>query len=206
MISSPRPAVALLLALAGVTAHAPSAAAQRLSLRPQIGFYIPTNDLIGVSQGGDIGKIEAGPSFGAAVGVRFGSRFGVEVTGTYVPTTFSLGPAGAINEQEARLFLGNALAVFHVLPATLPISFSVNGGIGMISRGGVAFTNDAKTSDVAGVLGAAAGIRLGGIALVAGADLFTYSTSYSGTQQTAPSVNQLDIQLRLGFGLPLGGQ
>jgi hypothetical protein len=139
------------IALVGISASARIAAAQGLSLRPQIGFYIPTDDMIAVSQGGSVGKIEAGPSFGLALGLRFGSRFGIEASGAYVPTTFSLGAAGAVNEQDARLFLGNALAVLHLLPATSPISFSLNGGVGVISRGGVAFTSDAKTSDLAGV-------------------------------------------------------
>ena len=96
--------------------------------------------------------------------------------------------------------------MLHLLPIASPISLSLNGGVGVISRGGVAFTSDAKTSDLAGVLGAGAGIRLGGIALMSGVDLFRYSASYSGTQQTAADVKQLDVQVRLGFGVPLGAR
>src|SRR5438552_653547 len=86
----------LVLALVAITTQVADAAAQKFSVRPQIGIYIPTKDIIAVSQSGDVSKISAGPSFGAAVGVRFGKRFQVDVTGAYVPTTFNVTSAGQI--------------------------------------------------------------------------------------------------------------
>lgn len=177
-----------------------AAAAQRLSLRPQIGIYIPTKDLVGVSQGGDVAKLEAGPSLGAAIAVRFGSHLGIEVTGAYVPTTFSLDDGNQIQKQDAKLFLGDATAVLYVLPPSSMLSLWVRGGVGVVSHGGVAFTSQAETSDISGVGGAGAGIRLGGIMLTAGADLFRYTATYTGAQQTTSEVKQLDFQLKLGLG------
>jgi outer membrane protein with beta-barrel domain len=197
----------LTFAVVGALAALPGRAdAQRLSLRPQIGIYVPTADLVTLSQTGDVAKLQAGPSFGAALGLRFGSHLGIELTGTYVPTTFSQGTGGSFAKQDAKLFLGNAQVVFHVLPPSSMLSLFVSGGAGVVSHGGVAFTSQAKTSDISGVAGAGAGIRIGGINLVAGADLFRYTTSYTGTQQTTSEVKQLDVQLRLGLGFGMGAR
>ena len=182
------------------------AGAQRLSLRPQIGIYIPTENLLELSQGGDIGKLEAGPSFGAALGLRFGSHFGIEGTGAYVPTTFKQGSSGTFEKHDAKLFIGSAMAVFHVLPPSSPLSIFVNGGVGVISHGGVAFTSQADKSDVAGGLGVGAGLRLGGLQLIAGADLYRYTANYAGSQQTASELKQLDFALKVGLGFGLGGR
>jgi hypothetical protein len=178
--------------------------AQRLSLRPQIGVYIPTEDLISISQTGTVGKIEVGPSFGAALGIRFGSHFGIEAGGVYVPTTFSQGTTGNLDKHDAKLFIGNALAVIYLLPPTSILSLNVNGGVGVVSRGGVAFTSQSKTSDLAGVAGVGAGIRLGGIMLMAGADLLRYTASYQGSTVTSSELKQLDVQLKLGLGFGVG--
>jgi hypothetical protein len=197
----------LTFAVIGTIAIFPGlAAGQRLSLRPQIGIYVPTKDLVVLSQSGDVSKLQAGPSFGAALGLRFGSHLGIEATGTYVPTTFSQGTGGSFVKQDAKLFLGNAQVVFHVLPPSSMLSLFVSGGAGVVSHGGIAFTSQAKTSNVSGVAGAGAGIRIGGINLVAGADFFRYTASYTGTQQTTSEVKQLDIQLRLGLGFGMGAR
>jgi len=190
-------------ALLGSTVFSAEVAAQRLSLRPQIGIYIPTEDLVSVSQTGEVGKLKAGPSLGAALGLRFGNHLGIEATGAYVPTTFSLDANNQVQKENVKLFLGDATLVFHVFPPTSMLALWLRGGVGVVSRGGIAFTSDAKTSDVSGVGGVGAGIRLGGIMLTAGADVFRYTASFTGAQQTTSEVKQLDIQLK--FGLGFGG-
>ena len=55
----------VILALVGLPA---ALSAQQLSLSPQIGFYIPTENLYRLTSTGTSGddfKLEAGPSFGA---------------------------------------------------------------------------------------------------------------------------------------------
>jgi hypothetical protein len=188
--------IAVLLALSSTV----QASAQRLSLRPQIGFYIPTENLLEVSQTGEVGKLEAGPSFGGALGIRFGSRFGIEANGAYVPTTFKRGTGGTLEEQDAKLFLGSALAVLHVLPPSSPLILFVDGGVGVISHGGVAFTAAADKTNLSGVFGAGAGIRLGGLQLIVGADLYRYTATFEGSSQTEGSLTQLDFALKLGLG------
>src|SRR5512143_1673750 len=78
------------LAVLAFAALGTPAAAQHLSLTPQIGFYIPTRNLPELATGGEFTEIEAGPSFGGRLGLWFGSRFGIEATGAYIPTTYKL--------------------------------------------------------------------------------------------------------------------
>jgi hypothetical protein len=197
----------LTFAVIGALAALPGlAAAQRLSLRPQIGIYVPTKDLVALSQSGDVSKLQAGPSFGAALGLRFGSHLGIEVTGTYVPTTFSQGIGGSFAKQDAKLFLGNAQVVFHVLP---PSSIAV-ALRQWRSRGGEPGRHRVHLSSqdlqyVGRCRGGRGnphrryqpGGRRGPLPLHA---------SYTGTQQTTSEVKQLDVQLRLGLGFGMGGR
>jgi len=74
-----------------------------------------------------------------------------------------------------------------------------------MSRGGVAFTDAAETTNLSGVVGAGATLRLGGIALSAGAELFSYTAEYDPDGLSTSALSQRDIQIRLGLGFPLGG-
>ncbi|HEV8598196.1 MAG TPA: hypothetical protein VGQ69_02440 [Gemmatimonadales bacterium] len=57
-------------------------AAHRLSLSPEIGFYVPTEKLTQLSSGSDSSELEAGFAFGARVGIWFSRRLGVQVSGS----------------------------------------------------------------------------------------------------------------------------
>lgn len=191
----------LLVALAAP----PNAAAQRLSIAPEIGFYIPTENLVEISNG-TAGKLEAGPSFGLRLLVGLGRRVSLSVGGSYVPTTFEFRASGGpVTERDARLFTGAGQLVLYLIPPSSPLSVFLNGGAGVVSRGGVAFTDDAKDTDISGVFGAGATIRLGGLAVTAGADAFTYKAKYEGASAVESELTQLDINLRLGLGVPFGG-
>lgn len=183
------------------------AEAQRVRFTPQIGLYIPTERLYDLASGqtaSDDFQLETGPSFGARIGVWFGRRFGVEIGGNYVPTTFLLGN-GATTKQDAKLFTGTGQAVLFLIPPTSIFSLYLSGGVAAVSRGGVAFTNEAKTTSVGGVVGAGAGLNLGPIALTAGADLLTYKADYQGSQAVSNQLTQKDINVKIGFGIPFGG-
>ena len=91
-----------------------------------------------------------------------------------------------------------------LLPITSPLTVFVNGGLGVVSRGGLAFTNAAKKTFMTGVVGAGAGLRLGGIGLSVGADLYTYNAAYIGSTQTTSALKQKDVHLKFGFGIPFG--
>lgn len=185
-------------------------AAQHVSLTPHIGFYIPTEQLAQLATGGtkDDFKLEAGPSFGARLGLWFGNRFGVEVGGSYVPTTFQLtgNTGGQIEKKDAKLFLGSAQGVLFLIPRTSFFTLYLSGGVGVVSRGGIAFTGKSKTQNVGATFGAGAGIRLAGIMLTAGADLMSYNAAYDGTAVVTQTTKQKDIAIKLGFGVPFGGK
>ena len=190
-------ALLLLLAVAGSRADA-----QRFSLAPEIGFYIPTEKLLDAANG-TVGELEAGPSFGLRLALGLGNRLSVSVGGSYVPTTFAFRPGGGgtPESRDARLFNGAAQLVAFLLPPTSMLSVFVNGGAGVVSRGGVAFTDDADRTDVTGVLGGGATLRLGGMSVTAAADVYSYTAEYTGTTAVSSELKQLDIQLRLGLGL-----
>lgn len=196
---------ALILSAALITTATGSLPGQRLSLTPQIGFYVPTEKLAKLASGGSTSEIEAGPSFGARLGLWFGSRVGLETSGSYVPTTFKLaGGTSELVSERARLFVGSSQLVVFLLPRTGLLTLWVGGGVGVVSRGGVAFTGAADRTDVGGTLGGGAGINLGSLALNLSADVLGYSAGHSsGLPET--TIRQRDVHLKLGFGIPVGG-
>ena len=195
----------VMFALLLLTAPGARAEAQRLSLSPEIGFYIPTEKLVDAANG-TVGELEAGPSFGLRLALGLGSRVSLSVGGSYVPTTFALQPGGGqLEQRDARLFTGAAQLMLFLIPPTSPLSLFINGGVGAVSRGGIAFTDDAEKTDVSGIFGGGAQLNLGGISLLAGADVFSYTAEYTGTQAVTSEIKQLDLQLRLGLGFGLGG-
>ncbi len=196
-----RPTQLVLLALL----VAPAVQAQtRLSFAPQVGFYIPTEKLQSVATTGVVDSLEGGFAFGARIGATFGKHLGVSFSGNYVPTTYQIGSGSSLQKRDAKLFTGAGQLVVFILPITSPLTLFVNGGVGVISRGGVAFTNASKSSYVTGILGAGAGLRLGGIGLSVGADLYNYNAEYLGATQTTSKLKQKDIHLKFGFGVPFG--
>jgi len=198
-----RSAVVALLLLAPLSAEA-----QTLSFTPEIGFYVPTDKFVSgiVGEPFDAAELTAGPSFGARMGLWFGDRFGVDVSANYVPTTFKvLSGSSELASENASLWNGAAQAVFYIVPRTSPVSFHVNGGIGLVSRGGAAFELATDKSDVAGVFGAGVGVRLGGMQLNVGADLYAYTAKIEDGIATESSFQQKDIQLKLGLGIQFGG-
>ena len=62
-----------------------SAAAQRLSLSPTIGVYIPTSELVKAAEGQEF-KQEMALSVGGRLGVTLSPRFGIETSVSYVPS------------------------------------------------------------------------------------------------------------------------
>ena len=183
----------------------PVQAQTRISFAPQIGFYIPTERVqSALTTGGVPDSLEAGISYGARLGATFGKHLGVLFSGNYVPTTYQIGTGSNFQKQDAKLFTGSGQLLVFLLPITSPFTVFLNGGLGVISRGGVAFTRAAKTSYLTGVFGAGAGLRLGGIGLSVGADLYSYNADYLGATQTSGKLKQKDVHLKFGFGVPFG--
>jgi len=180
-------------------------AAQHFSIAPEIGFYVPTEKLTKLTTGSeDFSQLEAGPTFGGRLGILFGKHLGVEASGAYVPSTYKLSSNNTITKQDAKLFLGTGQLVVFLLPRTSFVNVYLNGGVGVISHGGVALTDAAKKTDWSGVVGAGAGIRLGPIGVTAGAELFNYKAKSTESTETGEALTQRDIRLKLGFGVPFG--
>jgi hypothetical protein len=195
------------LALAAALAQAVPAVAQKLSISPTIGVYIPTTELLKAANGDEF-KQEVGLAVGGRVGLDFSPRFGILTTITYVPSDLTLDLAtGQQVKDKANLLFGSARATLYVLPVTSPVWLSVNGGGSYIRRSGAAYEGASDKDDIGGVVGATVGVRLGGmLSFYVAADDYIYGTRIDETTLQADKKTQNDIHLAVGFGFPVSGR
>jgi Outer membrane protein beta-barrel domain len=191
----------LLAALALVPA---SAQAQRVSLSPTIGVYIPTSELVKAAEGEEF-KQEVALSVGGRLGVTVSPRFGIETSISYVPSNLRLTFDETQTTTDANLLLGTVRATFHAIPMTSPVWLTINGGASMIRRGGEAYEDVEDRSDVGGVVGATVGFRLGSMVnFYVAAEDYIYGTKVEDADLGDLSQTQNDVQIALGFGFPVG--
>lgn len=194
----------ILAAVAALALAAAPAEAQRLSLSPTIGVYIPTSELVKASQGQEF-RQEIALSVGGRLGVTISPRFGVETSVSYVPSNLRFTFDETETETDANLLLGTVRATFHAIPMTSPVWLSLNGGVSMIRRGGEAYAEVEDNSDVGGVVGATVGFRLGSmLSFYVAAEDYIYGTRVEGTGLEDESRTQNDVQIAFGFGFPVG--
>jgi hypothetical protein len=194
----------LLAAVAGLAVGASHAEAQRLSLSPTIGVYIPTSELVKATQGEEF-KQEVALSVGGRLGVTISPRFGIETSVSYVPSKLRFTFDQTETTTDANLLLGTIRASFHAIPITSPVWLTLNGGASMIRRGGDAYSDAEDKSDVGGVVGATVGFRLGSMLnFYVAAEDYIYGTRVEGTSLSDESVTQNDVQIAFGFGFPVG--
>jgi len=195
-------AAALALAVALVPAGA--ATAQKVSISPTIGVYIPTTELIKAANGDEF-KQEVGLAVGGRLAVNVSPRFGILTSVSYVPSDLKLDLAtGEQVQDKANLLFGSARATLFVLPLTDPVWFSVNGGASYIRRSGDAFADAEDKDDIGGVVGATVGFRLGSaLSFYVAADDYIYGTRIDEASLSADSKTQNDVHLAVGFGVPL---
>jgi len=195
---------AVVLALAAVLAPASAATAQKVSISPTIGVYIPTTELIKAANG-DQFKQEVALAVGGRLAIGVSPRFGILTSVTYVPSDLKLDLAtGEQVHDNANLLFGSARATLFVLPLTDPVWFSVNGGASYIRRSGDAFANAEDKDDVGGVVGATLGFHLGSaLSFYVAADDYIYGTHIDETTLEADKKTQNDVHLAVGFGVPL---
>jgi hypothetical protein len=179
------------------------AVAQRVSLSPTIGVYIPTSELIKAANGQEF-KQEIALAVGGRLGVNFSRRLGVVTSVTYVPSSLRFTFNQNETKTDANLLFGTARATVYVIPTTSPVWLNLNAGASLVKRGGEAYDSLADKTDIGGVVGTAVGFNLGGFLsfYVAGED-YIYGTTFveSGTLEEKKTQN--DIQLAVGFGVPL---
>jgi hypothetical protein len=192
------------LAAAVLALGAAPAQAQRLSLSPTIGVYIPTSELVKAANGEEF-KQEVALSVGGRLGVTFSPRFGLETSVSYVPSNLRFSFDGTQTETDANLLLGTVRATFHAIPMTSPVWVTLNGGASMIRRGGEAYQDVEDRSDIGGVVGATVGFRLGSmLSFYVAAEDYIYGTRVEDADLGDTSRTQNDVQIAFGFGFPMG--
>jgi hypothetical protein len=192
------------LALAAALSLPTLAAAQKVSISPTIGVYIPTTELVKAANGDEF-KQEIGLAVGGRLAVNVSPRFGILTSVTYVPSDLKLDLAtGEQVKDKANLLFGSARATLYVLPITAPVWFSVNGGASYIRRSGDAYAGATDKDDIGGVVGATLGFRLGNmLSFYVAADDYIYGTRLDENTFEADKKTQNDVHLSLGFGVPL---
>ena len=177
--------------------------AQRLSLSPTVGVYIPTTELIKAANGQEF-KQEIGLALGGRLGVSISPRFGIETSVSYVPSKLRFTLDQTATTSDASLLFGTVRATVQVIPFTKPVWLALNTGASLVKRGGDAYRNATDKTDVGGVVGAAVGFNLGGmLSFYVAADDFIYGTRIADPTLTTKQT-QNDIQISFGFGLPIG--
>jgi hypothetical protein len=186
----------------------PSLLAQKISLTPNIGVYVPTTELVKAASGEEF-KQEMSITLGGRLGVALGSRLGLEFTGAYAPSDLKVTASGLGDQSEdANIFTGSGRISYHVIPATSPISFLVTGGVGVINRSGAFYASAEKKTDIGGTIGASAGFRLGSLLqLSVSAEDYVYKpkAEIPGFGPSDEKKTQNDIHLSFGVGIPLLG-
>jgi hypothetical protein len=198
----------VLLAGGVVLALAHPVMAQRISLTPNIGVYIPTTELVKAASGEEF-KQEMSFTLGGRLGIMLGNRLGLEFTGAYAPSDLKVTASGIGDQSEdANIFTGSGRVSFHIIPASSPVSFLVSGGVGVINRSGASYANAENKTDIGGTVGASAGFRLGSLLrLQVSAEDYVYKpqAEIPGFSPSDERKTQNDIHLSFGVGIPLLG-
>jgi hypothetical protein len=189
--------------LIGVALCPTSARAQRLSISPTIGVYIPTSELIKAANGQEF-KQEIGLAVGGRLGFDFSPRFGIVTSVSYVPSDLRFTFNQNETKTDANLLFGTARATLYVIPTTSPVWLNINGGASLIQRGGTAYEDAEDKTDVGGVVGTTVGFNLGSfLSFYVAAEDYIYGTTFVDATTGEEKRTQNDIQLAVGFGVPL---
>ncbi|HZI74494.1 MAG TPA: hypothetical protein VFD73_10865 [Gemmatimonadales bacterium] len=178
--------------------------AQRVSLSPTIGVYIPTTELVKAANGQEF-KQEIALAVGGRLGLNFTPRLGLVTSVTYVPSDLKFNLNGQTQSKDkANLLFGTARATYYVLPTSAPVWLNINAGGSLVRRSGEAFDSLKDKTDLGGVVGTAVGLNLGGfLSFYVAADDYIYGTTFVDASSLEEKKTQNDVQLSVGFGVPL---
>jgi hypothetical protein len=182
--------------------------AQRISIAPNIGVYVPTTELVKAASGEEF-KQEMSLTVGGRVGIALTQRLGLEFTGAYAPSDLKISQSGFGDQnQDANIFTGSGRISYQLVPLTSPIAFLVTGGVGVVNRSGDFYAAMENKTDIGGTVGASARFRLGKllrIQLSAEDYLYKPKGEIPGFTASDEKKTQNDIHLSLGLGIPLLG-
>ena len=181
--------------------------AQRISIAPNIGVYIPTTELVKAA-GGQEFKQEVSITLGGRLGIFFSQRLGVEFTGDYAPSSLKVTASGLGTKEDANIFTGSGRVSFQVIPFSKPVAFLLTGGVGVINRSGDFYKDVQDRRDVGGTFGASLRFRLGRLLrLQLNAEDYVYKpkADIPGFAPTDENKTQNDIHLSVGLGIPFLG-
>jgi hypothetical protein len=208
MRSSPWVARVLLVGGVLLVAGAHPLTAQRISIAPNIGVYVPTTELVKAASGEEF-KQEISLTVGGRVGIALSQRLGLEFTGAYAPSDLKISQSGFGDQnQDANVFTGSGRISYQLVPLTSPIAFLVTGGVGVVNRSGDFYASMENKTDIGGTVGASARFRLGKllrIQLSAEDYLYKPKGEIPGFTASDEKKTQNDIHLSLGLGIPLLG-
>jgi outer membrane protein with beta-barrel domain len=186
-----------------------------LSITPYIGVNIPTEDLytIGSGTSAQSTKVSVGLTFGGRLGIGLGNRVGIEGDVGYSPGSVDIqtGAGGTTNfNQDVRILSGSGRVTLYLIPRTSPFWLGVSGGVGAVRhtfKTGTAGSPTVKPgTDVGGVLGAGAGIRIGRLLAVSiGVEDYLYNASFDVDGTKTAEKKQHDIRITGGIRVPFLG-
>jgi hypothetical protein len=194
------------LGVAILAAMGPAAApamAQKVFLAPTIGVYIPTTELVKAASGEEF-KQEIALAVGGRLGINFSSRLGLVTSVSYVPSSLRFTFNQNETKTDANLLFGTARATFYIVRPTEPVWFNINGGASLVKRGGKAYQDFEDKTDAGGVVGATVGFHIGSVLnFYVAAEDYIYGTTFVQPGTLEEKQTQNDVQLALGFGVPL---
>lgn len=198
-------AVGGVLLLAGVQ----PATAQRISIAPNIGLYVPTTELVKAASGDSSFKQEMSITLGGRMSIAFSNRLGLEFTGAYAPSDLKFTRTGLGDQnQDANIFTGSGRVTYQLVPYTSPVAFLITGGVGVINRSGAFYADVQDKTDIGGTLGASARFQVGKLLrLQLSAEDYIYKpkAQIPGFGPADEKKTQNDIHLSIGVGIPLLG-
>jgi Outer membrane protein beta-barrel domain len=182
--------------------------AQRISIAPNIGVYVPTTELVKAANGEEF-KQEISLTLGGRLGIFLSERLGLEFTGAYAPSDLKISQSGFGNQTaDANVFTGSGRISYQLVPYTSPIAFLITGGVGVVNRSGDFYAGMEDKTDIGGTVGASARFHLGKllrIQLSAEDYIYKPKGDIPGFTSTDEKKTQNDIHLSLGLGIPLLG-
>ncbi len=186
------------------------------SLSPYVGVVMPTADLLtlsksnGTTNGTQNFKMSSAITVGGRLGVMFTSRVGVLADVGYSPGSVNLDSTGVTANTDVTTLSGVGKLVLYLIPSTSPVWLNISGGGGAIRHsfkaGASALTGVKDGTNIGGVVGAGAGVRLGQfIALTGSVEDYLYDASFDNAGTRTSEKKQHDVRITGGIRIPILG-